>query len=291
MSTQILPGARPARIPSGPEATLSSTSSSGSDVKTMSAASATSRGVSRQCRPSSMRSLGVRRGALLAVDRCSRRRGSGRPCSRPCARGRRSRWWLSSCGHHLRSGPMLGTPSAGLRPMSAWRPRGDTPPPAAIQECEGSQEPRTRLSRGVALGDHSLSRRSVSTICDDLRNRLLAGPVALKLAGERDPADGLPASLATRSRPARWASTEVPPISVDDRIDVVALTECIERGEGQADLRPESAHDQLASAGRATAWRNSGSSHELIVVRSTAGRPRAAPRVPEGSAPGGRKRR
>jgi hypothetical protein len=54
MSAQIFPAARPARIPSAPEATASSTPSSGREVKTMSAASATSRGLSRHCRPSSM---------------------------------------------------------------------------------------------------------------------------------------------------------------------------------------------------------------------------------------------
>ena len=52
-STQVFPSARPATIPSGPEATSSSTSSFGMDVKTTSTDSATSRGVSRQVSPSS----------------------------------------------------------------------------------------------------------------------------------------------------------------------------------------------------------------------------------------------
>ena len=69
MSTQIFPAARPARIPSGPEATASSTPSSGSEVNTMSAASATSRGVSRHCRPSCTRLVRVLAASLLAVDR------------------------------------------------------------------------------------------------------------------------------------------------------------------------------------------------------------------------------
>src|SRR4051812_1521321 len=55
MSTQSFPAPRPARIPSGPDATLSSTPSSGTEVKTTSAASATSRGVSRQPSPWSTR--------------------------------------------------------------------------------------------------------------------------------------------------------------------------------------------------------------------------------------------
>ena len=45
-STQIVPADRPARMPSGPEATVFSTSSLGRDVMTTSAAAATSRGVS-----------------------------------------------------------------------------------------------------------------------------------------------------------------------------------------------------------------------------------------------------
>ena len=35
---------------------------------------------------------------------------------------------------------------------------------------------------------------------DDRRDRVLAGPVALQLAGERDPADRLPAGLAFPSK-------------------------------------------------------------------------------------------
>ena len=68
MSTQISSAARPARMPSGPDATVSSTSSSGTDVKTIPAASATSRGVSHHCRPSWTSPSRVRAASLLAVD-------------------------------------------------------------------------------------------------------------------------------------------------------------------------------------------------------------------------------
>src|SRR6266511_420364 len=55
-SIQVLPAASPARIPSGSDATSSSTRSSGTEVKRASAASATSRGVSHHCSPWSIRS-------------------------------------------------------------------------------------------------------------------------------------------------------------------------------------------------------------------------------------------
>jgi hypothetical protein len=54
-STQVFPAASPARMLSDPDATSSSTSSSGTEVKTTSAASAPSRGASRHCSQSSIR--------------------------------------------------------------------------------------------------------------------------------------------------------------------------------------------------------------------------------------------
>ncbi len=53
MSTQTLPGRRPARIPSGPSATASSARAFVTMVKTTSAASAVSRGVPRSTSPAS----------------------------------------------------------------------------------------------------------------------------------------------------------------------------------------------------------------------------------------------
>src|ERR671922_224633 len=61
MSIQVLPAVRPARIPSGPDATFSRIPSFGRDVKTTSADCATSRGVSHQCSPESMRCCAVSR--------------------------------------------------------------------------------------------------------------------------------------------------------------------------------------------------------------------------------------
>jgi alcohol dehydrogenase class IV len=63
VSAHTWPALRPTRMPSGPSATVSTTASSGSEVKTMAVASATSRGVSRQCSPcsTSQRAAGSRR--------------------------------------------------------------------------------------------------------------------------------------------------------------------------------------------------------------------------------------
>ena len=82
-------------MPSAPDATASSTSSSGTDVKTTSAASATSRGVSRHWRPCSTRSSRVLAVSLLAVDGVAGGEEPGGHVAAHGARGRRSRsLWL-----------------------------------------------------------------------------------------------------------------------------------------------------------------------------------------------------
>jgi hypothetical protein len=48
----------------------------------------------------------------------------------------------------------------------------------------------------VRVRSHPFSRRSVSTISNDSGHGLFAGPIALKLARQRDPADGLASSLS-----------------------------------------------------------------------------------------------
>src|SRR5437899_9507391 len=91
-----------------------------------------------------------------------------------------------------------------------------------------------------AFGEHDLH---------DARRRLRASPVALQLARERDPTDGLAAGLhdpleAGAMRPARSTADRI-----DDGIYVVTLTQRVERRERHADLRPERAEDEFAPTG------------------------------------------
>ena len=80
MSTQIFPAASPASRPSGPAAIASSAASSVTMLKTTSAVSATSRGVSRQTRPSSSSGAALSLGAVPADQRVA---GGDEPASDP----------------------------------------------------------------------------------------------------------------------------------------------------------------------------------------------------------------
>src|SRR4029077_20042412 len=77
----------------------------------------------------------------------------------------------------------------------------------------------------------------------------LAGPVALELDGEGDPADRLRAGLydALDAGPVRLLAGAAD--RVDNRVDVVALPQRVEGGKRHADLGPEGAQDQLAPPG------------------------------------------
>ena len=75
---------------------------------------------------------------------------------------------------------------------------------------------------------------------DDCRDCFLTGPVALQLAGERDPADGLPASRSASSA-------------------VKAMQTSVHSAQMMSFRRPVAR----------TAWTNSRSSQELTVVRSS----------------------
>src|ERR1022692_4347408 len=85
---------------------------------------------------------------------------------------------------------------------------------------------------------------------DDGLDGVLAGPVALQLDREGDPADRLPAGLdhagqAGAGGPGRGAADRV-----DDRVDLIPFPQRVEGGEGHADFGPQGADDELAAAGR-----------------------------------------
>ena len=110
------------------------------------------------------------------------------------------------------------------------------------------------LEPAVAIGGccrrYSFSSRSVrtiwmtsATVSSRAQSRWSSTASATQLIG-------WPPACTTRSRPARCASSRGAADRVDDRIDVVALPERVERGERHADLRPQRAQDQLAPSRR-----------------------------------------
>src|SRR3974377_1283845 len=86
---------------------------------------------------------------------------------------------------------------------------------------------------------------------DDRGDGVLAGPVALQLDREGDPADRLPAGLGHAVEAGAgglgWGAAD----RVDHGVDLVSLAQRVERGEGHADFGPQGADDELAAAGRA----------------------------------------
>ena len=64
---------------------------------------------------------------------------------------------------------------------------------------------------------------------DDRRDRVLAGPVALELAGERDPADRLRARLHHAVQAGAVGLWRGAADRVDDGVDLVSFAQCIER--------------------------------------------------------------
>src|SRR5260370_35893800 len=89
---------------------------------------------------------------------------------------------------------------------------------------------------------------------NDLDNSLhgfRAGPVALELNGERDPAGRLPTRLNHTLEARAMGLDGSAADRVDDRIYLVAVSHGVERGKRHADLGPEGADDELAPAGRA----------------------------------------
>src|SRR3954451_7050788 len=114
-----------------------------------------------------------------------------------------------------------------------------------------------RSCRQQAVGEHDLDHRG---------NRLDARPVALQLAGERDPADRLRAGLDDPLEPGAMGLERRAADRVDDGIDLVALAKGVEGGERHADLGPERAEDELPAARRANGL------HELAVLPGVDGR-------------------
>ena len=90
------------------------------------------------------------------------------------------------------------------------------------------------------FGEHDL---------DDVGHRLFARPVALELAGERDPADRLTASLRDPLEAGAVGLVGCSPDRVDDGIDVVALPSA-RRGRGTPGRSPSRVRTGSASAVR-----------------------------------------
>jgi len=86
---------------------------------------------------------------------------------------------------------------------------------------------------------------------DDFLHGFRAGPVALELNRERDPAGRLPTRLNHTLEARAMGLNGSAADCVDDRIDLVALSHGVERGKRHADLGPEGADDELAPACRA----------------------------------------
>ena len=103
---------------------------------------------------------------------------------------------------------------------------------------ERLSQPRTGSLAGLeqACGQHDV---------DDIGNRLGAGPVALKLTGQRDPADRLSAGLDDPLEPGPVCLGRGTSDRVDDREDLVALPHGIQSRKRQADLSPQRGHDEL----------------------------------------------
>src|SRR5580698_540489 len=104
-----------------------------------------------------------------------------------------------------------------------------------------------RSSDGLLLLGEAVGQDDV----DDRRDGFGAGPVALQLAGERDPADRLAAGQADPLQAGPVGLGRGAGDRVDDRVDLGPVVQRVERGEGHADLGPQRADDQLTAAGGA----------------------------------------
>src|SRR3954453_19854962 len=88
---------------------------------------------------------------------------------------------------------------------------------------------RRHLFLRQPLGDDDLN---------DVGDGLLTIPVALELASKTHPADRLAARLDDTLEAGAMCLHRSAADRIDDRIDLVALSESIERREGHADLGP-----------------------------------------------------
>src|SRR5471032_912268 len=101
----------------------------------------------------------------------------------------------------------------------------------------GMNQPRSLF--GQALCENDLN---------DCRDRLLACPVTLQLASEGDPADWLSTGLNNALQSRSMSFDRCAPDGIDDRIDFVALAQCIQRSKRHADLGPKRAKNKLATS-------------------------------------------
>src|ERR1022692_2730977 len=125
------------------------------------------------------------------------------------------RWSLAFC-------------SQSAPPTPAWPARLDVTIP--------------RLLLPQAVSEHDL---------DHICGSVLTSPVALKLAGQRHPADRLPAGPDHALKAGPVCLDRGSADHIDDRVHLEPLAQRVESGKGHADLGPESAEDQLPAAGRA----------------------------------------
>jgi hypothetical protein len=84
---------------------------------------------------------------------------------------------------------------------------------------------------------------------DDRRYSLKASPIALKLAGEGDPTNGLSTGLNDTLEPRTMCFDGCARDCVDDGIDLVALPQRVERGERHTHFGPKRTENELATPG------------------------------------------
>ena len=171
--------------------------------------------MSRQRSPSHTRSC-ASRGRVIRRRPCSRRRGTGPPCSRPCARGRRSRSSSSSVAISVPPFDLAMSSSASSRFAAAtigstWSGRRKptiAPSTAGLRSVQATATAPGR--RAVALGDgrQPLDEREVLGELRLLEARVVLAPVVLGQA--LDPLPGHPAGQQARSPSASRRSRRSP---------------------------------------------------------------------------------
>ena len=132
--------------------------------------------------------------------------------------------------------------------LSIWQ---ITNPGTASPTLSGPTDVAVSPESGVLGGAGVISANNVASAhpargMDDLDDRLdgfLAGPVALQLAGERDPADRLPAGLDHAVKAGAVGLGRGAADRVDDGVDLIPFAQRVECREGHADFGPQGADD------------------------------------------------
>src|SRR5690349_10970320 len=135
---------------------------------------------------------------------------------------------------------MTRAPSAANAEAMAW------PMPAVLPDTSASL-PLSFRSMDVPPSSMTLdSEHNVG----ETRHRVDTIPVALELADELHPGRRLPARLHDTLQAGLMRCLRRAGHRIDDGIDLVPRPQRIQRGEHQADLRPQRRHHELVATGR-----------------------------------------